>query len=172
MFRKLVSNLPFNPSLLDSVAFYGKRIHAEESMRRLGFGFVALAMLVQMFAVIVPPEKSLAYSNDYIINGLNSRDDILRAWDGKTSDQNVAAIYGRFGLTRDDILALPLKPNVSLRSDSADYWTIGRTSLSAVSKADQIKDIYKDSEIPVTAGPATVYLRQLRAWDIVNSYNT
>ncbi|MDQ3065338.1 MAG: PKD domain-containing protein [bacterium] len=172
MFHKLISNLPFNPSLLGNVTFYAKRVHAEETLRRMGFGFVALAMVVQMFAVLSPPEKSLAYSNDYIINGLNTRDDILRAWDGKTSDQNVSAIYGRFGLSREDIAALPLYPNATIRSDQADYWTMGRTSLSAVSKSSQINGVYKDSEIPITAGSSTIYLRQLRAWDIVNPYNT
>ncbi|MFZ1323577.1 MAG: hypothetical protein WAQ57_00260 [Candidatus Saccharimonadales bacterium] len=172
MFRKLISNLPFNPSLLGQVSFYAKRIKAEESLRRLGFGFVALAMFIQMFAVIAPPEKSLAYSNDYIINGLRTRDDILRAWDGQTSDQHVAEIYGRFGLTREDIAALPLQPNVTLSSNAADYWTIGRTSLSAVSKASSIKQQYKDSEVPINTGSTTVYLRQLRAWDIVNPVNT
>jgi hypothetical protein len=172
MFRKLVSNLPFNPSLLGSVAFYAKRMHAEESLRRVGCGFVVLAMVVQMFAVITPPEKSLAYSSDYIINGLKTRDDILRAWDGKTADKNVSAIYGRFGLSREDIAALPMYPNATIRSDRADYWTMGRTSLSAVSKSAKIKGIYKDSEIPITAGTSTIYLRQLRAWDIVNPYNT
>ena len=172
MFRKLVSNLPFNPSLLGTVAFYAQRVRAEESLRRIGFGFVALAMVVQMFAVLAPPEKSLAYSNDYIINGLRTRDDILRAWDGKTTDQNVAAIYSRFGLTRDDIAGLTYSPNVTIRSDSADYWTIGRTSLSAVSKAGSIRQQYKDTEVPVSAGSTTVYLRQLRAWDIINAYNS
>lgn len=172
MFRKLISNLPFNPSLLGTVSFYAKRIKAEESLRRTGFGFVALAMFIQVFAVVAPPEKSLAFSNDYIINGLNTRDDILRAWDGQTADKNVAAIYSRFGLTREDIAALPLYPNTTIRSDRAEYWTIGRTSLSAVSKAGQIKQQYKDSEVPVSYGSGSVYLRQLRAWDIVNPYNS
>jgi hypothetical protein len=172
MFRKLISNLPFNPSLLGQVSFYAKRMRAEESLRRLGFAFMALAMFIQVFAVAAPPEKSLAYSNDYIINGLRTRDDILRAWDGKTSDRHVAEIYQRFGITREDIAGLPMQPNVTLRSNAADYWTIGRTSLSAVSKASRIKQQYKDSEVPVNSGSTTVYLRQLRAWDIVNPVNS
>ncbi len=171
MFRKLISNLPFNPSLLGQLSFYAKRIKQEESLRRMGFGFVALAMLIQTFAVIAPPEKSLAFSNDYIINGLRTRDDILRAWDGQTSDKNVADIYGKFGLTRADIEKLPMHPNVTLQSNWADYWTMGRTSLSAVSKASQIQQQYKNSEVAVNYGSGTVYVRQLRAWDIVNSFN-
>jgi len=172
MFRKLVRKLPFNPSLLEQVSFYAQRVKQEESLRRLGFGFMALAMFIQVFAVVAPPEKSLAYSNDYIINGLRTRDDILRAWDGQTADKNVAEIYTRFGLTREDIAALPLQPNATISSNAADYWTIGRSSLSAVSKAPKIKQQFKDSEVPVAAGNTTVYLRQLRAWDIVNPVNT
>lgn len=172
MFRKLISNLPFNPSLLGTVSFYAQRMRSEASLRRLGFGFMALAMFIQLFAVMAPPEKSLAYSSDYIINGLRTRDDILRAWDGKTADRNVAEIYQRFGLTRADIEALPMHPNVTVHSNYADYWTIGRTSLSAVSKAGQIKSIYKNNEVPINTGSTTVYLRQLRAWDIKNPVNT
>lgn len=171
MFKKLISNLPFNPGLLDQVVFYSKRVKQEESLRRIGFAFMALAMFIQTFAVIAPPEKSLAYSSDYIINGLRTRDDILRAWDGKTSDRDVAAIYQKFGITRSDIEKLPMYPNVTVHSNYADYWTMGRTSLSAVSKSSQIKRQYKDSEVPVNYGNGTVYLRQLRAWDIVNSFN-
>lgn len=171
MFRKLISNLPFNPGLLGQVNFYAQRIKQEEGLRRLGFGFMALALLIQMFAVMAPPEKSLAYSNDYIINGLRTRDDILHAWDGKTSDRNVADIYGRFGITRNDIERLTMYPNVTMHSNYADYWTIGRTSLSAVGKASSIKQQYKNSEVPVNYGSGSVYLRQLRAWDIVNPYN-
>jgi hypothetical protein len=172
MFNKIISNLPFSPSLIGQVSFYINRMKAEESLRRLGIVFVVLAMTVQSFAVISPPRKSQAYSSDYIINGLNTRDDILRAWDNKTSDKDVAAIYGRFGLTRDDIAGLPMNPNATVVSSNADYWTIGRSSISAVSKADQIKQKYKDNEIALTAGGSTVYLRQLRAWDIKNPSNS
>lgn len=172
MFRKLVSNLPFNPSLLGNLGFYAKRIKEEEVLRRFGFGFVALAMFIQMFAVIAPPEKSLAYSSDYIINGIRNRTDILRAWDGQTGDRNVAEIYQKFGITREDIASLPLNPNVTIRSNQRDYWTMGRTSLSAVSKANRIKPQYKNNEFAVNYGAGNVYIRQLRAWDIVNPVNS
>ena len=35
MFKKLLSNLPYNPSLIGQVSFYAKRLHAEEKIRRL-----------------------------------------------------------------------------------------------------------------------------------------
>jgi hypothetical protein len=168
MFKKLVSNLPFNPSLLSQVSFYAKRVQQEESVRRMGFGLVALAMFIQMFAVIAPPEKSLAASANHIINGLRTRNDILAAWDRAGSD--IPAIYGKFGLTRQDIANLPLNPNTVIRSNSGpDWWTIGRTSIG--SRTD-INYLYRLSEVALQTGPTTVYMRQLRAWDIRNPYNT
>ena len=170
MFKKLVANLPFNPSLISQVSFYSKRLHQERSVRRLSFLFIAIAMVVQIFAVVSPPEKSLASSPNHILDGIKSKEDILRAWDSPTSD--VSAIYGVFGVTRDDIVNL--KPANLFSNDGNDYWTIGRTSLTAYSSVAQK---YKDSQITIQyAGQTTssttddkfVYERQLRAWDIKN----
>lgn len=69
MFKKLLSNLPFNPSLIGEVSFYAKRMHSEEAIRRTGLVFVVLAMLVQIFAVVSPPEPTLAESNNDIVRG-------------------------------------------------------------------------------------------------------
>lgn len=168
MFKKLITNLPFNPSLLSQVSFYAKRLKQEESVRRLGFGFMALAMFIQMFAVIAPPQKSLAYSPDYIApNGFSSKQQVLAAWDDPSSD--IQAIYSRFGVTRDMIVKL--SQPVSIYSTADNLWTTGRKSLSEVSKASQIKQKYKDSEYSVTIGTTPIYIRDLKAWDIVNPVN-
>ena len=124
MFRNLVSNLPFNPSLVQQVSFYAKRVQQESTLRRIGFSLIALAMFIQMFAIIAPPEKSLAFSDNHIINGLTTKAGILSAWDTPSTD--VALIYGKMGLTRADIEKLPNTPNTSIVSDRADYWSIGR----------------------------------------------
>lgn len=167
MFRKLVSNLPFNPSLVGQVSFYAKRIHQEASLRRMGFVLVAIAMFIQMFAVIAPPEKSLAASDNHIINGLKTRSDILAAWDRSGSD--IPAIYGKFGVSRDDIAKLPMNPNASIKSTSDDWWTIGRNSLSNYSN---VANQYKKTEITIKINAnLNVYMRDLQAWDIKNPYN-
>ncbi|HTE22705.1 MAG TPA: hypothetical protein VK674_06745 [Candidatus Limnocylindria bacterium] len=69
MFKKLLSNLPFNPSLIGEVAFYAKRMHGEEAVRRAGFVFIALAVLLQVFAIASPPEQTLAESNNDVLRG-------------------------------------------------------------------------------------------------------
>ncbi len=168
MFKKLVANLPFNPSLITQVGFYADRLRQEKSIRRLSFVFMALAMLVQMFAVISPPERSLAYSTNHIINGLKTKQDIVNAWN---NDPSVSKIYGKFGVTLSDINALTNTPNATIRSnDGNDWWTTGRNSLAGYSNVNYL---YKLSQVPIEYDTNSyVYYRQLRAWDIRNPYNT
>lgn len=80
MFKKLISNLPFNPSLIGQVAFYAKRMNQESAIRRTGLLFVVLAMLLQMFAVVSPPEPTLASgsNNDIVRNGFDDQADAVR----------------------------------------------------------------------------------------------
>ena len=168
MFRNLVSNLPFNPSLVQQVSFYAKRVQQESTLRRIGFGLIALAMFIQMFAIIAPPEKSLAFSDNHIINGLTTKAGILSAWDTPSTD--VALIYSKMGLTRADIEKLPNSPNKTIVSDRADYWTIGRNSLANYSN---VNDAFKKTEVALTYAPGkNVYMRDLQAWDIRNPRNT
>ncbi len=176
MFKKLVANLPFNPSLITQVGFYADRLKKEKSIRRLSFVFISLAMFIQMFAVIAPPERSLAASSNHIQNGIRTRQDILNGWDFYGSD--LAAIYEQFGITRADIAALPLHPNETIRSTDKDYWSIGRNSLTGYSN---VHPLYKISQVKIqhlgkntasTADDRYIYQRALRAWDIKNPSNT
>lgn len=166
MFRKLVSNLPFSPSLVHQVSFYAKRMHQESSIRRAGFLLIVLAMFIQMFAIIAPPEKSLAASDNHIINGLTTRDGIVAAWNSPGSD--IPAIYGTFGVTLEDIKKLPSAPNATIKSgDGTDWWSIGRNSLGSYSN---VAKNFKDAEVAIKVGQSsTIYMRQLHAWDTQGS---
>lgn len=177
MFKKLVANLPFNPSLISQIAFYTDRLKRERAVRGLSVFFILITMFVQMFAVVVPPQKSLAASDNHILDGLTSsrsaqanKDFLLQTWD---SNDDVRAIYSVFGVTREDIAAIEPK-QVTVFSGNADYWTIGRNSLYGYSNVSQQ---YKDSQVTIqyaglnsatTADDRFVYNRSLRAWDIVN----
>jgi len=179
MFKKLISNLPFNPSLLGTVAFYSKRLRQENSIRRMGFAFMALAMFVQIFAVVAPPQKSLAYDNDYIApNGWTSKQEILDAWDNPFT-HDTQQIYSKFGITRDEIANLSQQVTIVSTAENGNLWTTGRTSLSAVSKSGQIDPKYKqgsgspDAEQPIYINDTlTIFARKLMAWDIVTSPNS
>ncbi len=162
MFSQLVSNLPFSPSLVHQVSFYAKRMHEESSIRRAGFLLIALAMFIQMFAIVAPPEKSLAASDNHIMNGITTRDSIVNAWNANGSD--IPAIYGAFGVTLADIKKLPQQPNATIHSgDGTDWWTIGRNSLSSYARVGQN---FKNAEVAVKISTdQMVYMRQLHAWD-------
>ncbi len=177
MFKKLVANLPFNPSLITEVKFYTERLKAERAIRSLSFLFIIAAMLLQTFAVIVPPERSLAYSTNHIMNGIQTKTDIILHFLDPNSD--VKDIFAAYNITGNDINGLTELPNETIRSNSGgDWWTIGRNSLTSYSKvADIYKQnqktvMYRDAGTATTADDSYVYNRQLRAWDIINPYNT
>ena len=60
MFKKIVSHLPFSPTLVGQLGFYAKRLSKEQASRRVGLILTALALVVQYFAVFVPPESANA----------------------------------------------------------------------------------------------------------------
>ncbi len=169
MFKRLVSNLPFSPSLIDQIGFYADRLKRERTIRRLSFVFIALTLAVQSLAVFSPPERSLAASSNSIVSGgVSTRQSIIDAWN---NDPTVPKIYQKFGVTLDDIKALPDKPNTKVRSnDGNDWWSVGRNSLTNYTN---ISDVYKNSQVAIKYDTnSLVYYRQLKAWDIRNPYNT
>jgi len=94
MFKKLLSNLPFNPSLIGEVSFYAKRMHGETVVRRMGLVLLALAMLVQVFAVVSPPEPTLAESNNDILRGgFSSREQAVNYCRMNTQDFASILVY-------------------------------------------------------------------------------
>lgn len=54
MFHKLLSNLPYSPSLIDNVADYAKQLNKETYIRRLGLTLVGFALLMQLVAAVLP----------------------------------------------------------------------------------------------------------------------
>lgn len=155
--------------MIHQIGFYADRMRQEKSIRRLSFVFMAMAMAVQSLAVISPPEKSLAASSTHLMNGLQTKADILSYYDN--AGTNVKAIFDHYNLTRDDIVSLTNTPNYKIKSnDGNNWWTVGTYSLDM--RTDVAK-VYKDNERAVEYSPDKyVYERQLRAFDIRNPYNT
>lgn len=159
MFNKLLSNLPYNPGLISQVSFYSKRLQAEASVRRFAFIFMIFALIVQTAAALYPPEKSLAASPNHILNGITDKGSLLRAWDSNTG--NIQGIYGKFGVTRENIAAIPGRDtNTTIVSNGANWWSIGRLPLSNYGISGS-----QWSERKIIADGSTVYQRPLKAWD-------
>ncbi len=128
MFRKLVSGLPFSPALVGSLGFYARRLKREEATRRLGLIFTALALVVQSFAVFSPPEAAnAASSNDMIYGGIDSRADILHAYDTNSRFRNVMKYSG---ISRTELSTTQLKTinNLSYGKGSSAWKSWGYNS--------------------------------------------
>lgn len=101
-FKRLVSNLPYNPSLISQLSFYGKRLKQETSIRRLGFLFVALTFFIQLFAIIAPPQPSVASAgNDILPGGFGTKDQGVAACRANTA--NFGAILRGLGVSCDNL---------------------------------------------------------------------
>lgn len=159
MFKKLLSNLPFNPSLIGQVSFYAQRMHKETVLRRSGLIILVLAMAVQMFAVITPPEPTLARSgNDIIEGGFTTRDQAVAHCQNGAIDFNRILDY--YGLGCDNVANAE---TVTIRStdynkklDSMGRWPQGPT-ITRTNKPT--------GEYNVDIAGQTYYMRNLWAWD-------
>lgn len=109
MFKKIVSQLSFSPALVGQLSFYAKRLKKEQTTRRLGLVFVALALVVQSLVVFQAPESANASNNnDFIIGGLGtgsarSLNNFLGPYD--QNSRNLKDIMNYFGITREEITA-------------------------------------------------------------------
>lgn len=109
MFKKIVSQLSFSPALVGQLGFYAKRLRKEQTTRRLGLIFVALALVVQSLVVFQAPEPANAANpGDMIPGGLGlgsarSFNNFLGPYD--RNERHLKDIYNYFGITREEITA-------------------------------------------------------------------
>lgn len=153
MFKKLISNLPFNPSLIGQVSFYARRLHKEERLRRLGFMMLAVAFFMQLFAVVSPPQLSLAADpNDIIWGGVDSTAKLINAYN-TNAHGDVQRIFNQFGVGPDQ-LNQARDSSVDTRGAN-NYYSIGRT----------LADRTDSFQISITGGASTdIYMRSLGGW--------
>lgn len=124
MFKKLLSNLPFNPSLIGQVSFYAVRLHKESVVRRSGLILIVLAMMLQIFAVASPPEPSLASSSsDIITGGFTTKDSGAQLCEKNT--QKFKQILSYFNIDCDD-LRKSTKVSIEPNDHNKRLYSMGR----------------------------------------------
>ncbi|OGM68934.1 hypothetical protein A2975_00635 [Candidatus Woesebacteria bacterium RIFCSPLOWO2_01_FULL_44_14] len=160
MFNKLLSNLPFNPSLITQVSFYAKRLHKEASIRRLGFVLIILTMMVQLFAVFVPAQPTLARDgNDIIEGGFGSKDRAVALC--RSNAQDFATILLHFGVTCDGVAAGSIE---SIRStdQNNNLFSLGRLPIGPTYNGRATEE----TEIAISASEdSPYYMRHLSSFD-------
>jgi uncharacterized repeat protein (TIGR01451 family) len=165
MFEKLLANLPYNPSLVHQLGFYAKRMRREESIRRTGVVFLVLAFMVQFFAVISPPQPTVAYStNDMINGGFTRQAEAVTAC--KNNSKSYGAVLADFGISCEAVAKATVV--AALRSTSYDKklysmgWLHEDTSKTTGKPTGeiQLRDL---SNVPASDLP--LYARYLWSWD-------
>lgn len=147
MFEKLLSLVPYNPGLVPQLAFYSKRMREEASIRRTGAIFMFLAFVIQFFAVLAPPQPSVAGSSNDIINGgFSSRE---QAHDQCQADnQGFQRLLHYYGISCSEVKTATVH-NISTTGNN--YYSIGRN-----------KSPVQDTPVSVP-GTGTLYWRDMSA---------
>lgn len=128
MFNKLLANLPFNPSLVNQVAFYGRRLRGESSIRRVGLVVAVLALIVQFLAITSTPNLTQASpANDLINGGISTPNNAYNycQQNGSQAAPNYGTIMNYYGISCADILNAS---TISIKStdDNDNLYTIGQ----------------------------------------------
>lgn len=160
MFRKLVSNLPFSPSLINQIGFYSKRLKKEQFTRKFGLVFTALALIVQSITFLSPAQATLAASNNDIVFGGGNKAEIQRVYNRGCDTRNrcdIQAIFNAYGITSGNLASARYENIYS--SQANNYWSIGRAPRGYGGEVSR--------KIP---GGPTVWARTLHGWALNRSW--
>lgn len=156
MFRKLISNLPFSPSLIHQLSFYSKRLRKEQATRKIGLIFTALALVAQSVTFIAPAQSTLAASaNDIVYNGGGkTKAGIIRAYQDNRDQlgrRDIQKIFNHYGINSTNLNSSRI---VTIKSTAANnYWSTGRAPRG------------HGGEVAVqVAGGPRIYSRTLHGW--------
>jgi uncharacterized repeat protein (TIGR01451 family) len=160
MFEKLLSVLPYNPSLAHQLSFYSRRMREEAAIRRIGVFFLVLAFMVQFMAVLSPPQPtSASSSNDLINGGISSANDARNRCN--QNDEHYGDIVNYFGISCADIAAAN---TVTLQSTGdANYYSMGRNSYGQHNPTTGRNTNETPLNVPGPQGK--IYVRLLHSFD-------
>lgn len=152
MFRKLIANASFSPSLISEIGLYAKRLKHEEAIRKLGLITTILALIMQLFSILQPPESANAANiNDLIQGGVSSKEEFFSKYE--RNEQNIRDIFTSLGITPQEIREAS-QSNVSSQHKG---YVVGRTSQLSFAQGEQPYQFEKQA-----GGSGTVYLSPLQ----------
>ncbi len=158
--NRLLSNLPFNPGLIGQVTFYANRLHKEESVRRIGLVMTALALVIQMFAVIAPAKPTLAAANSNdIVYGGGDKQAILSALQnntdglGRTDIRAIFEYYLGGNGAADNAIANGVEETI-YSTAANNFWSIGRSARDG-----------NDIALSIPGAQTSIFQRTLQGWN-------
>lgn len=153
MFRKLVSNIAFSPSLVSELKPYAERVNKELVIRRVSLLCMSVALIIHLLVVLFPAKPTLTASgNDIIFGGADKTPSgIIASYTANADSQgrtDIVPIFSHYGLSEENIKEYRLE---QLRVEN-DYMVTGRLA----------RGIDKEVAQSVNNGP-TLYLRPLES---------
>lgn len=132
-------------------------MHNEEALRRIGFGLTALAMLVQLFAFISPPQPSLASSANDIVHGGGDRQALLDAYRNNSDSlgrHDIQAIFDYFlgAGAAENAIANGVREDI-VSTPETNYWSVGRSGRDS-----------NDISLAIPGAETSIYQRTLHDW--------
>lgn len=156
MFRKLITNLSFSPSLIGEVALFAKRLKREKRLRLIGVLAIVVAVILNTITVLYPPESTnTASDHDMIYGGIESTEQLLSKYD--TNESNIKDIFEAFSISRNDIASLSAG-TITSAHDTA-------IAASRVSSASQVDGEQKMVYNKASGGSGTLYFSPIKLWN-------
>ena len=153
MFRKLVGNLSFSPSLVGRLSNYAKSLKKQKKMRLIAVYMSILALFLQMFVIILSKNNNiLTHESNILYGGVMNKEDFIRRY--KQNDLSIRALLSSIGISKNNIETANsenILPNhhiykyhiarVALPNISNKYYSIpGLDTTLYVSKIDTINN--------------------------------
>ena len=155
MFRKLVANLSFSPSLVGELGFYAKQLKREETIRLYGLLGAIVLLALQILITAYPAESAnTAHANDLLYGGFHDKNELLEKYD--RNEQNFQDILSSFTIPRSAVESAKLDIVVSNTTLS----TVGRLPLFTHSPSEQSRTYAKES-----GGSGSIYVTPLSLHD-------
>lgn len=160
MFEKILSKLPYDNDQISKLGFYINRLKKEKSVRSYGIFFIILAFLMQYFAVINPPQPSVANSSNDLINGgfVNASQAADYCNNNVQDYKNILAFYG----IDCKMVSGAKTVLINSRDFNGDLWSMGRNDIGSLAGETPSPNI--DGQ--------TYYIRYLWAWDAAKTTST
>jgi hypothetical protein len=153
MLKKLLKNLPFNPSLIEHVPDHIKALRKDQKIRIAALIFFLMAIGVQVFITASPSQPTLTNSpNDLMNGGFSSQNEAVS--DCKNNVSNYSDILKSFSVSCTDISNATTTTIKSTDSNNQLY-SINRLAYG------------KPSETAIQIGGQTFWSRNLNSWDSV-----
>lgn len=152
--------MPYNPGLVNQMAFYSRRMREEAAIRRTGLVFIVLAFTIQFFAVLSPPQPTVANSsNDLINGGISSAANA--AAHCRSNTKHFKQILAYYGISCDTV-AKATTVTLNSNNHNGHLYSMGWNPQGA--KNDNTGKATNEQPVNVT-GAGKVYWRKLNSWD-------